>query len=105
MERHCRTARGAVARLIGDQVELKLESNERPGFFQRLSVRLEGRQQSRGVHELGHFDDGVLPVELTILHVRECPSDRRRPERRGTLGATDLQCDNVDPSNAAFGYR
>ena len=29
----------AVARLIGEQVELKLESNERPNFFQRLFKR------------------------------------------------------------------
>ena len=29
----------AVARLIGEQVELKLESNERLGFFQRLFKR------------------------------------------------------------------
>jgi septum site-determining protein MinD len=29
----------AVARLIGEQVELKLDSSERPGFFQRLFKR------------------------------------------------------------------
>ena len=29
----------AVARLIGEQVELKLDANERPGFFQRLFKR------------------------------------------------------------------